>query len=272
MAEASGFLSAHPDAVLVRLEGVQGSAPREAGAWMLVAAGACFGTIGGGRLEFDAIAAARAMLDGGAAEARLQVVLGPDGGQCCGGRVGLVLRRLDPAARAALLRAEEAGQEARPLVLILGAGHVGRALAGLLVQMPVRALLIDSRADQVAQAPPGVEARMTPLPEAEIRAAPPGAAHVVLTHDHGLDFLLVAEALARGDAAYVGMIGSASKRARLLRFLAERGVAHRGLTCPIGAAGAGDKRPAVIAAFVLAEIMAALGARVSQAASSAADG
>jgi len=95
---------------------------------------------------------------------------------------------------------------------------------------------------------------------------------VVLTHDHGLDFLLVAEALARGDAAYVGMIGSASKRARLLRFLAERGVAHRGLTCPIGAAGAGDKRPAVIAAFVLAEIMAALGARAAEAACIAADG
>ncbi|TCM82610.1 xanthine dehydrogenase accessory protein XdhC [Rhodovulum steppense] len=271
MAEASGFLSAHPDAVLVRLEGVQGSAPREAGAWMLVTAGACFGTIGGGRLEFDAIAAARAMLAAGEAARRIEVALGPETGQCCGGRVVVALTRLDVAGRAALLAAEHAAADARPHVLILGAGHVGRALAGLLVQMPVRTLLIDSRADQVAQAPPGVEARLTPLPEAEIRAAPPGAAHVVLTHDHGLDFLLVAEALARDDAAYVGMIGSASKRARLLRFLAERGVAHRGLTCPIGAAGAGDKRPAVIAAFVLAEIMAALGARAAEAACIAAD-
>jgi hypothetical protein len=46
-----------------------------------------------------------------------------------------------------------------------------------------------------------------------VRAAPPGSAFVILTHDHALDFLLSAEALGRGDAAYVGMIGSATKRA-----------------------------------------------------------
>ncbi|MGC9420040.1 MAG: xanthine dehydrogenase accessory protein XdhC [Rhodovulum sp.] len=263
------FLAAAPDCVLLRVDRVAGSAPREAGAWMLVSAGESYGTIGGGRLEFEAMAAARAMLAGDGAARRIDMTLGPETGQCCGGRVAVTLARLDDAARAALGR----GAGARPHVYVMGAGHVGRALAGLLAQMPVRAVLVDSRAGELARAPGGVEARLSALPEAEIRAAPPGSAFVVLTHDHGLDFLLAAEALARGDAAYVGLIGSASKRARFLRHLAETGQADRAgaLTCPIGAAGARDKRPAVIAAFALAEIMGAL-ARAPAARADAAPG
>ncbi|SIO45353.1 molybdenum cofactor sulfurylase [Rhodovulum sp. ES.010] len=251
------FLAAHPDAVLVRLQAAQGSVPREAGAWMLVAADTGFGTIGGGRLEHAAMAAAREMLGTGAAERRLDVALGPESGQCCGGRATVALRRLDPARAADLLRRADPD---RPEIHILGAGHVGRALATALAPLPVRTILVDSRADQLDLAPDTAERRLTPLPEAEIRAARPGSAFAVMTHDHGLDFTLTAEALSRGDAAYVGMIGSATKRARLLRHLAAQapGADASALTCPIGAAGAGDKRPAVIAAFTAAEIMAAL--------------
>ncbi|TCO71730.1 xanthine dehydrogenase accessory protein XdhC [Rhodovulum euryhalinum] len=259
-----GFLAAHPRAILVRLNGVRGSAPREKGAWMLVAGDAVHGTVGGGRVELAGIEAARAMLVSGEAGRRIEITLGPETGQCCGGRIALALTCLGAKARASLLREVRTEGDARPHVILLGAGHVGRALAGLLVQMPVRTVLVDSRADQIAQAPAAAEARLTPLPEAEIRAAPPGSAFVILTHDHGLDFLLAAEALGRGDAAYVGLIGSQSKRARFLRFLAERGGGPAdGLTCPIGAAGTGDKRPAVIAAFALAEIMAALAVRAA---------
>ena len=82
---------------------------------------------------------------------------------------------------------------------------------------------------------------------------------MVLTHDHALDFLIAREALARGDAAYVGMIGSRTKRVsfeRWLRTAEDGGRRHRrALVCPIGAAGRPDKRPEVIAAFVAAEIM-----------------
>jgi xanthine dehydrogenase accessory factor len=73
------------------------------------------------------------------------------------------------------------------------------------------------------------------LPEAEIRAAPPGAAFVILTHDHVLDFLLAVEALRRPDAVYVGMIGSRTKRATFTRYAANEGVDARSLVCPIGA-------------------------------------
>ncbi|MDZ7711045.1 MAG: XdhC family protein [Roseovarius sp.] len=82
----------------------------------------------------------------------------------------------------------------------------------------------------------------------------------MLTHDHALDFLLTAQALARNDAAYVGMIGSATKRARLATWFRDHcnGQRSDALTCPIGAATKGDKRPEVIAAGVLPEVMTAL--------------
>jgi xanthine dehydrogenase accessory factor len=105
-------------------------------------------------------------------------------------------------------------------------------------------------------APPGAQAELTPLPEETVRRAGPGASFVVLTHDHALDFLVAREALARGDAAYVGMIGSRTKRVSFHRWLRSAGPVDTGaLVCPIGAAGRPDKRPEVIAAFVAAEIM-----------------
>ena len=82
------------------------------------------------------------------------------------------------------------------------------------------------------------------------------AAYVILTHDHALDFLLALEALARPDAAYVGMIGSRSKRATFTRLAREHGVDAAPLVCPIGAGFPRDKRPEVIAAFTAAELLA----------------
>ena len=72
-------------------------------------------------------------------------------------------------------------------------------------------------------ADPGTPTTLSVLPEAEIRAAPPGAAFVILTHDHALDFLLAVEALRRPDAVYVGMIGSRTKRATFTRYAANEG-------------------------------------------------
>ena len=78
------------------------------------------------------------------------------------------------------------------------------------------------------------------------------------THDHALDFLIAAEALSRRDAAWVGMIGSRSKRASFARHAVRAGVDPAPLVCPIAATAPRDKRPEIIAAFAAAEIMAAL--------------
>jgi xanthine dehydrogenase accessory protein XdhC len=246
-----------PPRVLVEVASVAGSAPREPGAWMLVDPAGQEGTIGGGRLEYEAAAAARAMLREGEEARRIDVPLGPALGQCCGGRVTLTLRRVSSEAAAGLVAQRDATNIGA--ALIFGAGHVGRALAAALAPLPLRATVIDQRTDQLAMATG--PSRLTALPEAEVDAAPPGAAFVVTTHDHALDFLIAAQALARGDAAYVGMIGSAAKRARFERFARDRGVDPAALVCPIGAAGLGDKRPAVIAAHTASEIAAALARR-----------
>ncbi len=246
--------------MLVEVAGAQGSTPRETDAWMLVSIADAAGTIGGGQLEYMAIDHARQLLRRGTAAARLVIPLGPEIGQCCGGRVTLALTALDGGLVATLRRRLAAEHAARPQVLIFGAGHVGRALAAALSLVPVRAVLIDQREAELALAG-GVETRLVALPEAEVAAAPPASAFVVLTHDPALDFMIVDAALVRGDAAYVGMIGSASKRARFLswrRQMAARGGA--GLTCPIGGPS-GDKRPEVIAALTAAEILTHLGAR-----------
>jgi xanthine dehydrogenase accessory factor len=249
--------------VLVTVAAVRGSAPREQGAAMAVSHSRIAGTIGGGRLEWDAIERARAILQGEAEPGFADIALGPQIGQCCGGNVRLEFRPLD-AGRLLALRAE-AGRERDflPQVFVFGAGHTGKAIAAALAPLPVEARLIDTRPQAFEGYDCPIAAVVTALPEAQIGKARPGAAHVVLTHDHGLDFLIAATALASGDAAYVGMIGSATKRAVFSSFLKDHGhgaeLAAR-LVCPIGGSAVRDKRPQVIAALTVAEILTALAA------------
>lgn len=254
------FLKDRPEVVLVRIVSVQGSSPREADTEMFVAPDGIFATIGGGQLEYRAVDHARGMLAGGADSSSLEMALGPEIGQCCGGRVWLGFERLDEARRAEILARHAEEHARRPVVQIHGAGHVGRALARFFAQLPVRTVLIDGRTEELGLSDAPVDKRLSALPEAEVRNAPAGSAFIVLTHDHALDFLLASEALARGDAAYVGLIGSKTKRVRFERFCAAQPppVDTGQLTCPIGDTGSGDKRPEVIAAFVAAEVMTAL--------------
>ncbi len=247
-------------AILVTVTRALGSTPREAGASMLVTPAGMSGTIGGGRLEFDAIDRARTLLASGEAAAQMDVPLGPEIGQCCGGRVLLSLKRIDAALLEAIRDEAEAARAARPRVLIFGAGHTGRALAGALAPLPLNVRLIDGRSETLAGLPETVETVATALPEAEVERATPATAFLVMTHDHALDFLVAAAALARKDAAYVGMIGSATKRERFRRYLASEGLDAEfpKLVLPIGGAGLRDKRPEVIATLTAAELAVCL--------------
>ena len=262
-AELEDFLASAPAAALVEVTSARGSTPREQGAWMLVSPAAIHGTIGGGQLEFLAIARARELIAANTASGVMDIPLGPEIGQCCGGRVELGISLVDAATRATLHARAAAEDEALPHVYLFGGGHVGHALARALALLPVRPIVVETRTEALDGMPAGVEARLTPVPEESVRGAPAGSAFVVLTHDHALDFLIVAEALKRGDAAYVGMIGSKTKRATFrswyLREAAGSVEAEARLVSPIGGE-TGDKRPAVIAALAAAEVMAALAA------------
>ena len=256
MMGAGAILSGSAPVIHVVITGVKGSSPREAGAEMYVTATGLAGTIGGGQAEWQAVRRAREMLTADEMRSRLEIALGPEIGQCCGGKISLELQRLGENQRTAHL--QRLDDTALPHLLILGAGHVGRALARVALTLPWRVMLVDTRAEELALAPAGVETHLTPLPEADIAAAPLASAFVITTHDHGLDFLLTLAALRRGDAAYVGLIGSKTKRARFERFARDTGdVPSAQLVCPIGAAGLGDKRPEIIALMSAQEIHAA---------------
>ena len=256
----SDLLNRQETVVHIRLTRVRGSSPREAGAEMFITEDSLWGTIGGGQLEYMAIDQARAMLRDGRTNVVMDVPLGPEIGQCCGGRVDVSLDRMTAKNRAAALQRDIIARKGLPEVYILGAGHVGRALAQQFQHMPVRCVLIDSRAEELSLCTAEVEFRQTALPETDIDAARPGGAFIVLTHDHALDFLLTSTALARKDALYVGMIGSATKRVKFRNWARDHcdGQNIDQLICPIGADQSHDKRPAIIATFVVAEVMAEL--------------
>jgi len=300
------FFDGAPDAALVEVVAAKGSTPREKGAWMLVSAGGIFGTIGGGQLEYMAIDKARQLLRGspsplrgGSPEGRggglkqhrevtptpalradpphkgegktvMSIPLGPEIGQCCGGWVELAIRKVDDTVRSDLLAAAAKDDGGRPHVYLFGGGHVGHALARALALLPLQVAVVETRAAELKGLPTEVEAILTAVPEDTVREAPPGAAFLVLTHDHALDFLIVAEALKRDDAAYVGMIGSKSKKATFRSwYLKTAGGDARlfgRLVSPIGGDAVKDKRPSVIAALAAAEVIAALARQQANAA------
>ena len=258
------YFRKHSSISLVEVTASQGSTPREAGTWMLVSESHSLGTIGGGQLEYMAIDQARKMLRSGKHNEQMDIPLGPEIGQCCGGRVILNLSRVSETLCTQLRQRLVAEFEQKPQVFVFGAGHVGHALMSALMLLPVQAILVDQRQNELLNAPPGAETKLTVMPEELVRQAPTNSAFVILTHDHALDFLIAHEALLRDDAAYVGMIGSKTKRATFKSWLRQidegSGLQKTGfeqLTCPIGGAHLGDKRPAVIAAQVAAEIMRA---------------
>ena len=249
-------------AVVVTVTAAEGSAPREAGARMIVTrAGEVFGTIGGGALEYAALDDARRALDGSiAAPIRRDWPLGPDLGQCCGGRVTTlteVFRSID-RGRISHLAASEP-EEQRTQLLLFGAGHVGRALVMALAPLPFDIRWIDSREDAF---PPLMVATVTPVrtdhPTHELAAAQSGAFVLIMTHSHPLDLEITAAALQRTELAYVGLIGSATKRARFESRCRGMGIAQDAIArivCPIGLSGILGKEPVVIAASVAADLL-----------------
>lgn len=231
--------------VLVSVIAAGGSVPREAGVKMVVSASEVWDTIGGGNLEFQSIADARALLASDrAAPVMRDFPLGPALGQCCGGATTVLFEPIRPPAW---------------IVALFGAGHVGRAIAKLLGDLPCRLLWFDARPGIFGEAPlpSNIHLRVTTTTD-DVASLPPGTMVLIMTHDHGLDYDLTAAALARRDLAFVGTIGSDTKRARFVGRLRRAGVEEASLarfTCPVGLPGVGRKLPAEIAIAVAAQLL-----------------
>lgn len=256
------------DAVLVSVHSTQGSVPRDVGAWMAVFAHSAVGTVGGGRLELDALAHARDILTSTAlptvsmGEQVLRYALGPRLGQCCGGEVHLRYERVGAPDMAALRQRLCANH--LPIALF-GGGHVGKALVTVLGTLPMDVTWVDSR-DEVfpTQLPDNVHCEHSDPVQAAVATLRPGSKVLVMSFSHAEDLDVIAACLARqraqGDLPYVGLIGSKTKWASFRQRLQARGfgadaLAH--ITSPIGMPGITDKRPEVIAVAVAAQLLLA---------------
>jgi xanthine dehydrogenase accessory factor len=114
-------------AALISVVKVEGSAPREVGACMVIQEDTgFFGTIGGGRLEYETLTVAEAALSAEKPSASIRVwPLGPNLGQCCGGSVTTLIETFD-AADLAQIRKLAAAEEAGPFVTLSRMTEDGR--------------------------------------------------------------------------------------------------------------------------------------------------
>ena len=262
----------HADGVLVSVDSVQGSGPREVGAWMAVFPQTLVNTIGGGHLEFQAITEARALMARPVSENALSTAthednalttryaLGPALGQCCGGVVHLKFERISAADAPELKQRLLAGGQ--PLALF-GGGHVGRALVNVLSTLPYNVQWIDSR-DEIfpAHLPPNVVCEHSDPVHAAVADLPSGASVLVMSFSHAEDLDVVAACLKRqrlhGDLKFVGLIGSKTKWVTFQHRLEAKGFSAEELafiTCPIGVSGITGKEPEVIAVSVAAQLL-----------------
>jgi xanthine dehydrogenase accessory factor len=240
-----------------------GSAPREPGAAMVVWAGGQDGTIGGGTLEWEAAAAAQDLLVAGGPARVVRQALGPDLGQCCGGRVTLVTEVWEAAtlppegaevvARALvpgmpqplsvarlMSRARNGNGLARPVLVdgwlvepvtrarravwVWGAGHVGRAIVAVLAPLPDEALTwVDT---SVERFPDAVPPGVTVIAEADpvrVMTAAPVDAHHLILTYSHALDLALCHVALGRGFASCGLIGSATKWARFRSRLAGLG-------------------------------------------------
>ena len=231
--------------VLVTVTQTEGSTPRDGDAKLVVTADSCYDTIGGGQLEYESIEIARQLLtENKHCQVSHEFNLAKDLEQCCGGRVTLLLECF-PAT----------GFK----VVVLGAGHVGKAVVGLLGQLSCRVQWIDSRSEYFGESlPSNVLTQELMTPEQTIENCAADSWYLVMTHSHVLDQQLVEAIMSRGDARFCGLIGSKSKAASFRSRLKRKGFSDneiRGLTSPIGLPELKGKQPMEIAVSVVAQML-----------------
>ncbi|MDC9720545.1 MAG: xanthine dehydrogenase accessory protein XdhC [Gammaproteobacteria bacterium] len=230
--------------VLVSIVALKGSSPRGIGSKILVTANEQFDSIGGGHLEYKAIAQARELLAEGGETQLIDYPLGASLGQCCGGKVSVMF---------------EVFSATKMPVVVFGAGHVGRALVPLLAQLPVAVTWVDSRYDMLPKAlPAGVVGVHEEHPQDHVEDCVAGSCYLIMTHHHGVDFALAQAVLNRGDAGYLGVIGSVTKGRKFRQRLVSKDYSQQtidGLNCPMGKVGISGKQPMEVAIAIAAQVM-----------------
>lgn len=239
----SDAAAAGTPAALLTLTASTGSAPREIGAKMaLLEDGTTYGTIGGGRLEAQALEDAKDALKAGRAVSKTYE-LEPKGlGMYCGGTATVFIDiYVSPTC-----------------LVILGGGHVGEKTAELAEFLGLPHYVVDDRPEYGTRARfPHAREILVAQPSEALKRLPVGAntAVAIVTRCHGFDLRCLIAALS-SNAFYIGMIGSRTKTARLFELCRRRGLdpaADARVHAPIGL-DLGGRRPEEIALSILAEI------------------
>lgn len=252
--DISRILESGSDLVVVTVAVTRGSVPGETGAKMIVTRdGVPHGTVGGGRIEARTLNEAAEMLESPSATTRLVTWnLQKDIGMTCGGEMTLLFEHL-------------AAKPPWHLVLF-GAGHVVQALVPVLLPLACRIDVIDTRVDWLERLP-----RAENLTFHRVDAFEDGVSRVTagsfvlsITQGHATDVPVLREVLGRfPEVPFLGAIGSASKRAALLRDLRAAGIAEsllEKITCPLGLQIGGND-PHEIAISIAAQLLETRGSR-----------
>ena len=245
--EAAGLLSEQGQPyVLITVLEARGSTPRDSGTKMVASDQGFYGSIGGGHLEFKALGIAAEMLAAAHDHQRVEhFSLGASLGQCCGGHHTLLF---------------ECFSGNRFNVALFGAGYVGSALTGILQQLPCRLRWVDSREGQHGgDLPSNVEPITSDDPAAEVGSMPAASYYLIMTHSHQQDFEILEAVLKRGDACYVGLIGSETKWRRFQLRLKHKGHTqdyYSHVRCPIGLEQVPGKLPVEVAVSIAGELIA----------------
>ena len=251
---------------------------------MVVTHDGFYNTIGGGHLEFEAIATARELLSKNQVDAfEKRFTLGASLGQCCGGVMHLRFERLPNSVadaesilpsgsgrvvtsnREEFLRAALRGSAtALQTVALVGGGHVGHAIVQALLPLPFSIQWADSR-EEIFPSLRHARLQMAQFDEITecVSKFPADSLLLVMSFTHAEDLEVVRAALVRRRSEprcfpFIGLIGSKTKWAKFRHRLSERGFSETELaavTCPIGISGITGKQPAVIAASVAAQLL-----------------
>jgi xanthine dehydrogenase accessory factor len=235
------------DAVLISITAVRGSVPGQVGAKAIISEnGLVSGTLGGGKVEAKAIEAAGNLLKSADHHLSLTWNLQRDIGMTCGGEMSFFLEKITA--------------EAPWHIVIFGAGHVSQALIPVLTTLSCRIDVIDTRADWLGRFSPTPRLHTHLVDSISDGVSWVSARSFVLsiTQGHSSDVPVLGEVLSRFPALpFLGVIGSAAKRAVLLRELRESGIEEallEKIICPIGLP-VGGNNPAEIAISIAAQLL-----------------
>jgi len=221
----------------------EGSAPRKAGAKMLVRAdGTLMGTVGGGAVEAGTLEAARRIAKGGRPRT-LDFSLTAEQGLVCGGTVKVYIEPLWSA----------------PRLIAVGAGHIGQALARLGRLAGFEVTLVDPYPEPSGYSNQGFAAADVVCPLCEVFErlnVDEDGSIVIAARGHNDDFALVKGALAT-PARFVGLLGSRRKKTALREYLLAAGLGigdFERVVSPVGL-DIGAETPEEIAVSILAQLI-----------------